>query len=86
MSGPRLTRSGKPDLRVKTSDANIHVDTWDHGTIEARVSTKHYKIGEGDIPFRVVEHQSGDSIQLEVHDPHRIKVIGYRRRRPSRSS
>jgi hypothetical protein len=23
------TITGKPDLRVETSDANIHVDTWD---------------------------------------------------------
>jgi hypothetical protein len=31
--------TGKPDLQVETSDANIHVATWDQGTIEARVST-----------------------------------------------
>jgi hypothetical protein len=41
--------TGKPDLRVETSDANIHVSTWDQNTIEARVTTTGYKIGDGGI-------------------------------------
>jgi DUF4097 and DUF4098 domain-containing protein YvlB len=59
--------TGKPDLRVETSDANIHVDTWDQKTIEARVTSTNYKIGEHGL--RIVEHQSGDSVVLEVHFP-----------------
>ena len=31
--------SGRADLRVETSDANIRVTTWDQNTIEARVIT-----------------------------------------------
>ena len=60
--------SGKPDLRVETSDANIHVSTWDQNTIEAKVTTTRYKIGEGGI--RIEEHQNGDSVELDVHFPH----------------
>lgn len=60
--------TGKPDLRVETSDANIRVSTWDQNTIEARVNTSRYKIGEGGI--RVEEHQDGNSVQIEVHFPH----------------
>jgi DUF4097 and DUF4098 domain-containing protein YvlB len=60
--------SGRPDLRVETSDANIRVTTWDQNTIEAKVITSRYKIGEGGI--RVEEHQSGDSVQIEVRYPH----------------
>src|SRR5579863_827519 len=60
--------SGRPDLRVETSDANIRVDTWDQNTIEASVSTRRYKIGEGGI--KIIEHQSGDSVELELHYPH----------------
>jgi DUF4097 and DUF4098 domain-containing protein YvlB len=59
--------AGKPELRVETSDANIRVDTWDRNTIEARVTTDRYKIGEHDI--RIEEHQSGDSVDIEVHYP-----------------
>ena len=60
--------SGKPDLRVETSDANIRVSTWDQNTIEAKVITTRYKIGEGGI--RVEEHQNGDSVEIDVRYPH----------------
>ena len=60
--------SGKPDLRIETSDANIRVTTWDQNTIEAKVITSRYKIGEGGI--RVEEHQTGDSVEIEVRYPH----------------
>jgi DUF4097 and DUF4098 domain-containing protein YvlB len=59
--------TGKPDLRVETSDANIRVETWDQNTIEARVTTVHYKIGENGI--KIEEHQTGDVVELEVRFP-----------------
>jgi DUF4097 and DUF4098 domain-containing protein YvlB len=60
--------AGKPNLHVETSDGNIHVETWDQNTIEAKVTTEHYKIGDGGI--KIVEHQSGDTVDLEVRFPH----------------
>jgi DUF4097 and DUF4098 domain-containing protein YvlB len=60
--------TGRPDLRVETSDANIRVTTWDQNTIEAKVITTRYKIGEGGI--RVEEHQNGNLVELEVRYPH----------------
>lgn len=62
------TITGKPDLRVDTSDANINVETWDQNTIEARVTTQRYKIGENGI--HIEDHQSGDSVEIEVRFPH----------------
>jgi hypothetical protein len=41
------TLTGKPDLRVETSDANIRVDTWGQNTISAQVTSEGWKIGEG---------------------------------------
>jgi DUF4097 and DUF4098 domain-containing protein YvlB len=67
------TITGKPDLRVETSDANIHVDTWDQNTIEARVTSEHYKIGEHGL--RIEEHQAGDSVDLQIHFPHDVHII-----------
>jgi len=67
------TITGKPDLRVETSDANIRVDTWDQNTIEARVTTNHYKIGQGGI--KIDEHQNGDSVELELHFPHHMFTV-----------
>jgi DUF4097 and DUF4098 domain-containing protein YvlB len=69
------TISGKADLRVETSDANIHVDTWDQKTIEARVTSEHYKIGGRGL--KIEEHQSGDSVDLEIHFPHDIHIISF---------
>jgi len=60
--------SGKPDLRVETSDANIRVTTWDQNTIAAKVVTSRYKIGEGGI--RIEEHQNGNLVEIDVRYPH----------------
>jgi DUF4097 and DUF4098 domain-containing protein YvlB len=69
------TITGKPDLRVETSDANLHVDTWDQKTIEVHVTTKRYKIGDGGI--KIIEHQNGDSVELELRYPHHIFTIEF---------
>lgn len=60
--------SGKPDLRVRTSDANLQVDTWDKNSIEVHVTSGHYKIGQGGITIE--EHQNGDSVDIELRYPH----------------
>jgi len=63
----------KPDLRVESSDANITVDTWDQKTIEARVTTEGYKIGDRGV--KIEEHQSGDLVELQVHLPREVCII-----------
>jgi DUF4097 and DUF4098 domain-containing protein YvlB len=67
--------TGNPDLRVDTSDANIHVSTWDQNTIEAKVTTTHYKIGDDGI--RIEEHQTGDVVEINVRFPHHGISIGW---------
>ena len=67
--------TGKPDLQIGTSDANIRVTTWEQNTIEAKVVTTHYKIGEGGI--RVEEHQAGNTVQIEVHYPHHVFSVEF---------
>ena len=68
------TLSGKPDLRVDTSDANIHVSTWDQNTIEAKVTTTRYKIGD---EIKIEEHQTGDVIEINVRFPHHGVTINF---------
>jgi DUF4097 and DUF4098 domain-containing protein YvlB len=65
--------TGKPNLRVETSDANIHVTTWEQNTIEAKVTTMRFKIGEDGI--RIEDHQNGDSVELNVRYPHHNYVL-----------
>ena len=70
--------TGKPALRVETSDANIRVDTWDQNTIEARVTADGWKIGEngtGGHGVMVVDRQTGDSVELEVRLPHATCIV-----------
>lgn len=67
--------TGKPDLQIETSDANIRVTTWEQNTIEAKVVTTRYKIGEGGI--RVEEHQAGNSVQIDVRYPHHDFNMGW---------
>src|SRR6202140_2186717 len=67
--------TGKPELRIETSDANIRVTTWDQNTIEAKVITSRYKIGEDGI--RVAEHQTGDSVEIDVRYPHHDFNVGW---------
>ena len=62
------TLTGTPDLRVDTSDANIHVSTWEQNTIEAKVTTSHYKIGGNGI--RIDERQTGNEVEIDVRYPH----------------
>jgi len=67
--------TGKPDLRVETSDADIRVTTWDQNSLEAKVITSRYKIGDGGI--RIEEHQTGDSVAIDVRYPHHNFDIGW---------
>jgi len=69
------TLTGKPDLRVDTSDANIHVSTWGQNTIEAKVMTTRYKIGDDGI--RIEEHQTGNLVEINVRYPHHGVTINF---------
>lgn len=64
-----------PDLRVDTSDANIHVDTWNQKSIEATISSAYYKFGQGGLT--VEEHQSGDTVEINLHFPHQFHFGGF---------
>jgi DUF4097 and DUF4098 domain-containing protein YvlB len=69
------TIAGKPDLRVRTSDANLQVDTWDKDTIDVHVTSTRYKIGSGGITIE--EHQNGDSVDIELRYPHHNITINF---------
>ena len=68
-----------PQLRVDTSDADIRLDTWDQNKIEAHVTTERWKIGEDGI--KILERQTGDSVEIEVRFPHRNYVFNVGQRR-----
>jgi len=65
--------SGKPDLRVETSDANIRVDTWDQKTIDVHITSNRYKFADNGL--RVIERQNGDAVEIELRFPHHVFMV-----------
>jgi len=68
--------SGRPELRVSTGDGSVRVRTWDRKEIEARVITTGWKIAPDQV--RVVDHQTGDRVDIEVHTPNTSFSLGRR--------
>jgi hypothetical protein len=56
--------NGKPELRVKTGDANIRVEPWDKSTVDIHVTTVNWKIGSDGL--EIVDHQNGNLVSLDV--------------------
>src|ERR1700680_974303 len=69
--------SGKPELRVNANDGSVTVRTWERKEIEARVTTIRWKIPSD---VQVVEHQTGDHVDLEVRMPHRMFSLNFGQR------
>ena len=62
-----FTVGAAPELRVETSDANVTLRAANVNTIEARVFTKGWQIGPGEV--HVSEHQTGDRVEMNVKVP-----------------
>jgi Putative adhesin len=56
-----------PELRVDTTDANVTLRTGGGTSVEAYVYTSGWRIGPGDV--QVIDHQSGDRVEIEVKVP-----------------
>jgi DUF4097 and DUF4098 domain-containing protein YvlB len=65
--------AGKPDFRVLAHDANVRIDTWDQNKIEAHVTTRGVRIGNGGVV--IVEHQQGNTVEIEVRQPHKVHFV-----------
>jgi len=60
------TVSGKPHVRIEGKDARIRLNVGQPGQVTVHLSSPHDRIPED---VRVSEHQSGDSIDLQVSAP-----------------
>ncbi|HEX4595244.1 MAG TPA: DUF4097 family beta strand repeat-containing protein, partial [Bryobacteraceae bacterium] len=69
--------SGRPELRVNVNDGSVTVRTWDRKEIEARVTTVHWRI-PGEV--QVIDHQTGDHVDLEVRMPHHQFMLNFGQR------
>ncbi len=67
--------SGRADLRVDAQDGAVNVRTWDRKEIHARITTVGWRISSSEV--QVVEHQTGDRVELEVRIPHRPFSVNF---------
>ena len=68
------TISGTADVHLDANDADIEVRAADVKQVEARVSTRRWKIGSDGV--QITEHQNGDRIDLQVRRPSQHFCIG----------
>ncbi len=56
-----------PEFHLRASDASVTADVSSDGTISASITTRGVSFGNDGV--RVIEHQSGDIVNLEVAEP-----------------
>lgn len=64
----KFALTGRPELRVETSDGNVSVRAGGNKEILAQVTTMGWRISADEV--RVIDRQSGDRVEIEVKIPH----------------
>lgn len=57
----------KPELRIHAGDAAVVIQVGENGGIEARLTTRGWSIGRNGV--QIVEHQTGDTVDIDVRVP-----------------
>ena len=70
---------GTAKVRIETTDANIRVTSCECATVEARITTQGWTIGGDGI--NIVDHQTGDQVDIEVRFPRRLFQMNWGNRR-----
>ncbi len=68
--------SGTPELHITAGDASITVEAGAGGRVEATLITKGWAVGDSGV--RVIEHQEGNRIDIEIREPHEHFSFGNR--------
>lgn len=59
--------SGTPEVHVSAGDSSITVESASSHNVEAKLITRGWTIGNSGV--RVIEHQNGDRIDIEIREP-----------------
>jgi DUF4097 and DUF4098 domain-containing protein YvlB len=57
----------RPELYVTAGDSSVKIEAGDNDGIDATVRTRGWSIGDNGV--RVLEHQNGNRVELEVREP-----------------
>lgn len=60
--------SGAPDVHITAGDSAITVEAGPSSSVEANLKTRGWTIGDSGV--RVIEHQAGNRIDIEIKEPH----------------
>jgi DUF4097 and DUF4098 domain-containing protein YvlB len=60
--------NGAPELHITAGDSSIRVEAGGGNAVEANLTTSGWTIGDSGV--RVIEHQSGNRIDIEIKEPH----------------
>ncbi len=66
--------SGAPDVHIIAGDASITVEIGSSGRVEATLKTKGWTVGDSGV--RVIDHQDGNRIDIELKEPHDHFSVG----------
>ncbi len=61
------TVTGKPELHVSAGDAAVEVEAGANDEIDATVTTRGWSIGDSGV--RVIEHQNGNRVEIDIKLP-----------------
>jgi len=64
----QYTVKGRPEVRLTTDDGSVRIEAADRPMVDARVTTKGWRIGPDEVT--VTESQTGDRVDIEVRVPH----------------
>ncbi len=59
--------NGRPELRISTQDASITLEAGSANEIAAEVRTRGISIGSDGV--KIIEHQQGNRVELEIREP-----------------
>jgi DUF4097 and DUF4098 domain-containing protein YvlB len=66
--------NGTPEVHISAGDASITVEAGSNHSVEANLSTRGWTIGNSGV--RVIEHQNGNRIDLEIKEPNTRHSFG----------
>jgi len=70
--------TGAPQVRVRSGDGHIRVNTWNRQEVHARVVTEGWRIADDEV--RITANQDGNAVEIEVRVPRMQWNFGYHRR------
>ena len=71
----RYPVAARPDLKLRTGDGRVRIDTWEEKSVKVTVTTRGWKVSPGQV--RIEERVAGDQIELDIKIPSWTFVMNF---------